>query len=246
MKSTSFGITLHVSGELACFSRPELHVERFSYEIITPAAARGILEAIYWKPQIAWRIDRIHVLEPIRFTTIRRNEVAVKASERTARSAMAAGGGDIGILVEDHRQQRAATLLRDVAYVIEAHFDLLDRRFERGGPEMPENDAAGKHLDMFNRRARSGQCFQQPYFGTREFPARFALVEGPLPASRLPDDQRNRDLGLMFHDFAYIPDPKGKVIESNQRRRLRAEPRFFPAKLRDGVLAVPPLAQTLA
>jgi len=241
-----FGITLQVNGEFACFSRPELHVERFSYEVITPSAARGILEAIYWKPQIAWRIDRIHVLEPIRFTTIRRNEVAVKASERNARSAMNAGSGDIGILIEDHRQQRATTLLRDVAYVIEAHFDILDRRFERGGPEMPERDAASKHLDMFNRRARCGQCFQQPYFGTREFPAHFSLVEGELPVSRLPEDQRNRDFGLMFHDFAYIPDPKGKVIESNQGRRLRAEPRFFQAKLHGGVLEVPPISQTLS
>lgn len=242
----AYGITLHVSGDFACFSRPELHVERLSYEAITPSAARGILEAIYWKPQIAWRVDRIHVLNPIRFTTIRRNEVAVKASERNARSAMNAGSGDIGILIEDHRQQRAATLLREVAYVIEAHFDILDRRFERGGPEMSENDAAGKHLDMFNRRARLGQCFHQPYLGTREFPARFSLVEGSLPTSQLPDDQRNRDLGLMFHDFVYIPDPKGKVVESNQRRRLRAEARFFHARLRDGVMDVPPLSQTLA
>lgn len=242
----SYGITLFVRGDLACFTRPELHVERFSYDVMTPSAARGILEAIYWKPQIAWRIDHIHVLEPIRFTTIRRNEVAVRASERNARSAMNSGSGDIGILVEEHRQQRAATLLRDVAYVIEAHFDILDRRFEPGGPEMSENDAAGKHLDMFNRRARGGQCFQQPYFGTREFPAHFSLVEGPIPTSRLPDDQRNRDLGLMFHDFAYIPDPKGKAVDSNQRRRLRPEARFFHAKLRDGVMDVPPLSQTLA
>jgi CRISPR-associated protein Cas5, subtype I-C/DVULG len=242
----AYGITLHVSGDFACFSRPELHVERLSYEVITPSAARGILEAIYWKPQIAWRVDRIHVLNPIRFTTIRRNEIAVKASERNARSAMNAGRGDIGILIEDHRQQRAATLLREVSYVIEAHFDILDRRFERGGPEMSGNDAAGKHLDMFNRRARLGQCFHQPYLGTREFPARFSLVEGSLPASQLPDDQRNRDLGLMFHDFVYIPDPKGKVVESNQRRRLRAEARFFHARLRNGVMDVPPLSQTLA
>jgi CRISPR-associated protein Cas5d len=243
----SYGITLHVSGDLACFSRPELRVERLSYDVITPSAARGILEAIYWKPQIAWRIDRIHVLEPIRFTTIRRNEVAVKASERTARTAMNTGTGDVGILVEDHRQQRAATLLRDVGYIIEAHFDILDRRFERGGGEMPEREAAGKHLDMFNRRARGGQCFQQPYFGTREFPARFALVEGELPVSRLPEDQRNRDLGLMLHDILYVPDPKGgTIIESNQRRRVRAEPRFFRAALKDGVLEVPPLSETLA
>jgi CRISPR-associated protein Cas5d len=242
----TYGITLHVSGEFACFSRPELRVERLSYEVITPSAARGILEAIYWKPQIRWVIDRIHVLEPIRFTAMRRNEVAVKASERTARTAMNAGSGDIGILVEDHRQQRAATLLRDIAYVIEAHFDLLDRRFERGGPEVPEREAAGKHLDMFNRRARAGQCFHQPYFGTREFPARFTLVEGEPPPSRLPAEQRDKDLGLMLHDIRYVPDPKGPIIESNQRRRMRAEPRFFHAKLKDGVLVVPPLSETLA
>jgi CRISPR-associated protein Cas5d len=242
----NFGITLHVSGELACFSRPELRVERLSYDVITPSAARGILEAIYWKPQIVWRIDRIHVLAPIRFTTVRRNEIAVKASERTARAAMNAGAGDIGILVEDHRQQRASTLLRDVEYVIDAHFDILDCRFERGGPEMPEREVAGKHLDMFKRRARNGQCFHQPYLGTREFPARFTLIEADLPPSRLPEDQRNRDLGLMLHDILYIPDPKGPIVESSQRRRVRAEPRFFRAALKDGVLEVPPISEALA
>lgn len=240
------GISLQITGDFACFSRPELHVERFSYDVITPSAARGIIEAIYWKPQIVWCVDRIHVLNPIRFTTIRRNEVAVKASERNARTAMNAGSGNIGILIEDHRQQRASTLLKDVAYVIEAHFEILERRFERGGPEVSENEAAGKHLDMFNRRARNGQCFSRPFLGTREFPAEFSLVEGDLPPSSLPEDQRNKDLGLMLHDFAYIPDKKGTVVDSNQGRRLRAEPRFFHAHLRDGVIEVPPLSQTLA
>lgn len=240
------GVSLYIRGDFACFSRPELHVERFSYDVITPSAARGVLEAIYWKPQISWKVDRLHVLRPIQFTTIRRNEVAVKASERNARAAMNAGTGDIGIAIEDHRQQRASTLLKDVAYIIEAHFEILERRFERGGPEVSEHDAAGKHLDMFNRRARNGQCFTRPFLGTREFPAEFSLVEGDAPASSLPEDQRNRDLGLMFHDFAYIEDKKGTIVESNQGRRLRAEPRFFRAILRDGIIEVPPLSQTLA
>lgn len=130
----SYGIKLHISGEFACFTRPEMKVERVSYDVVTPSAARGILEAIYWKPQIRWIVDRIHVLNPIRFTNIRRNEVGTKAA---APSRAAMNGDTIatpGIHIEENRQQRAATLLRDVSYVIEAHFEILDRRFERDGP----------------------------------------------------------------------------------------------------------------
>ncbi|MGD9749108.1 MAG: type I-C CRISPR-associated protein Cas5c, partial [Verrucomicrobiales bacterium] len=151
----SYGIKLHITGDFACFTRPEMKVERVSYDVITPSAARGILEAIYWKPQIRWIIDRIHILKPIRFTNIRRNEVGSKASAPTAAAMKGETVTTAGILIEDARQQRAATLLTNVAYVIEAHFEILDFRFDKNGPELPAMDCEGKHLDMFNRRARA-------------------------------------------------------------------------------------------
>ncbi|RYD29108.1 MAG: type I-C CRISPR-associated protein Cas5, partial [Verrucomicrobiaceae bacterium] len=227
----SYGIKLHVTGEFACFTRPEMKVERVSYDVITPSAARGILEAIYWKPQIRWVIDRIHVLAPIRFTNIRRNEVGIKAGAPTAAAMRGEAVGTFGILIEESRQQRAATLLRDVSYLIEAHFEILDRRFEKNGPELSARDNEGKHLDMFNRRARNGQCFHQPCLGNREFPARFTLIEdgAPLPESTIPSDQRTRPLGWMLHDIAYLPaDKKSKdSFLTGQGKCVRAEPRFF-------------------
>ena len=243
----SYGIKLHVWGDFALFTRPEMKVERVSYDVMTPSAARGILEAIYWKPQIRWVIHRIEVLKPIRFTNIRRNELGKKATTPT-RAAMAGEPAQIGLLIEEERQQRASTLLRDVGYVVEASFVVLDLRMERGGPELSRAAIEGKHLDIFKRKARSGQYRHHPYFGCREFPANFTLLEehSPIPASELPEHQRNQRLGWMLHDIEYIPDPKGPVIESNQGRRLRAEPRFFNAELQHGVITVPPLAETKA
>lgn len=192
------GVRLHVWGERACFTRPELKVERVSYDVPTPSAARGILEAIHWKPAIRWHVDRIHVLKPIRFQSLRRNEVGAKASAANARSAMKAGHTNgLGILVDENRQQRAAMILIDVAYVIEAHFEMTGK----AGPE----DTPAKHVSMFSRRAEAGQCFHRPCLGTREFPAEFALIEegAPLPPSQLPPDQRDRDLGWMLHDIDF-------------------------------------------
>ncbi len=219
-------VLLHVWGDFACFTRLEMKVERVSYDAITPSAARGILEAVYWKPQIRWHVTRLHVLRPIRFTSLRRNEVASKISERTAKTAMNAGTGRLGLVIEEDRQQRAATILRDVAYVIEARFDLLD-----------QSEDPGKHLAMFERRAKKGQCFHRPYLGTREFDCHFEWVDEP-PASELVGEQ---DLGYMLHDIAYIPDSKGPVVDSHRGQRWRAEPRFFRAHMRDGVIDVPPL-----
>lgn len=215
----SFGIRLHVWGERACFTRPEMKVERVSYDVITPSAARGILEAIHWKPAIRWIIDRIHVLKPIRFESIRRNEVGGKLSPGSVSKAMKTGS-TAGLLtfVDDDRQQRAATVLRDVAYVIEAHFELTGR----AGPD----DSVGKHLDIFNRRARKGQFFHAPCLGVREFPAHFSLIEDGQP---LPDPHSERDvekdLGWMLHDIDFANG---------------VAPRFFRAQLRDGVIEVPP------
>lgn len=212
----SYGIRLHVWGERACFTRPELKVERVSYDVPTPSAARGILEAIHWKPAIRWQIDRIHVLKPIRFQSFRRNEVGAKISAANARSAMARGTTDgLGMSMEDNRQQRAATILVDVAYVFEAHFALT--------PHAKDDDTPAKHIAMFNRRAAAGQCFHRPCLGTREFPAEFALLD---PGAPLPEraDIADRDLGWMLHDIEF---PQGLS-------------RFFRAALVDGAVDVPP------
>lgn len=213
-------IRLHVWGERACFTRPEMKVERVSYDVITPSAARGILEAIHWKPAIRWHVDRIHVLKPIRFQSIRRNEVGAKASAANAASAMKRGTTQgLGIAVDENRQQRAALVLIDVAYVIEAHFTMTDK----AGAE----DSAAKHVSMFNRRAAQGQCFHRPCLGTREFDAEFALVPDgePLPPSTLSMDKRNADFGWMLHDIDFA---RGN------------ESRFFRAEMKDGVIEVPP------
>lgn len=208
-------VRLRVWGEHACFTRPEGKVERFTYDIITPSAARGIIEAIYWKPEIRWIITRIHVLKPIRFTSLRRNEVASKIPATTAASAMKAGRGRLGTYVEEDRQQRAATILRDVDYVIEARFQILSGQ-----------DNPAKHLDQVNRRARDGRCWSRPFLGCREFPASFALLEEGEPLPEVPDELKGeRDLGFMLHDIDFA---NGMT------------PRFFRAVLRNGAIEVPP------
>ena len=211
-----YGIKLLVSGDYACFTRPEMKVERVSYDVMTPSAARGILEAIHWKPAIRWVIEAIQVLKPIRFQSIRRNEVGKKAPAGNIREAMNAGSiANLSLIVEDERQQRAATVLVDVAYVIEAHFELT----EKAGAD----DNEGKHLDTFNRRARRGQCFHQPCLGTREFAARFELIE---PGAALPQAiGETRDLGFMLYDIDH---------QASGRPSL-----FFRAQLENGVMRVP-------
>lgn len=207
-----YGVKLKVWGPYACFTRPEMKVERVSYDAITPSAARGVLEAIYWKPAIRWLVDRIHVLRPVRFETVRRNEVGAKLSAAVAKKAMRGTGPAPALFVEDERQQRAALLLREVAYLIEAHFELTGQ--DPGGN-------VAKHLDQFNRRARRGQCFHTPYLGCREFPAAFELVEGEVPVSPLQGEQ---DLGWMIHDFDYADG---------------VTPHFFRARMVAGVVQVP-------
>ena len=214
-----YGVKLHVWGEYACFTRPEMKVERVSYDAMTPSAARGILESIHWKPAIRWTIDRIHVLKPIRFENLRRNELGHKIPAGNVRKAMRRGTTkELRTLIEDDRQQRAATLLRNVAYVIEAHF-ILTRAAK-------PDDTEAKHLAMFKRRAAKGQCFHRPYLGTREFVADFALVEDEMPETCLPSEQRDLDLGWMLHDIDYAEE---------------MSPRFFRAAMCDGVIDVPPL-----
>jgi CRISPR-associated protein Cas5d len=217
----AYGIKLHCWGEWACFTRPEMKVERVSYDAMTPSAARGVVEAIYWKPEIRWKVDRITVLKPIRFTSVRRNEVKDKIATAAVAKAMKEGTGNLAFYVDegDNRQQRATLMLRDVGYVIDAHFDLL------GGPEN-----IAKHLDQFNRRARKGSCFTRPYLGCREFPAHFELLEAesatPTVHASLAGE---RDLGWMLHDIDFAG---GK------------QARFFRAVMRDGTIEVPEFTGT--
>jgi len=209
----STSIRLRVWGAFACFTRPEMKVERVSYDVMTPSAARGVLEAIYWKPEIRWVADRIHVLNPIRFTNLRRNEVGAKASAANAARAMSSGSGRLGLFIEEERQQRAATILRDVSYLIEARFEVL------GGDDLPV-----KHFEMFKRRAEKGQCFHRPYLGCREFDCQFAWHDGDPPRGAYSDEPQ-RDLGFMLHDIDFEHDMTA---------------RFFHAVIRHGVIDVPP------
>lgn len=218
----NYGVRLRVWGDRACFSRPEMKVERVSYDVITPSAARGILEAIHWKPAIRWVVDRIHVLSPIRFETIRRNEVGSKIPVGNVKKARKAGSTqDLRHYVDQDRQQRAATLLRHVDYVIEAHFELT----EQAG----SGETEGKHLDIFNRRASKGQCFHTPYLGNREFPAAFeGMREGDDVPEPSPDLLGERDLGWMLHDFEFGDGNCNDI-----------QPRFFRARMVNGVIEVP-------
>lgn len=217
----AYGIKLHVWGERALFTRPEMKVERVSYDVMTPSAARGILTAIHWKPAISWVVDSIQVLKPICFESIRRNEIGGKISAANVKSAMNAGSLEklSSYCVDEDRQQRASTLLRDVAYVISAYFEIT----EKAGSE--DNEA--KHLEMFKRRARKGQCFHMPYLGTREFPASFMLLDEGDAAPEVDSSLKGeRDLGWMLHD-----------IDFNNGMT----PLFFRAVMKDGLIEVPAL-----
>ena len=175
------GFCLKVSGDYACFTRPEMKVERVSYDVITPSAARGIFTAIFWKPAIRWRITKIEVLNPIRWTTVRRNEVSAVANDRSK-----------GIFVEDVRQQRAGLILRDVKYRLWGEFDLVS-----------ETEDSAKYAAMFDRRASNGQYFMHPYLGCREFSCReIRLVKHPESETAKPI-QETRDLGFMLYDLDY-------------------------------------------
>ena len=228
------GFCLEVSGDYACFTRPEMKVERVSYDVITPSAARGVFAAIFWKPAISWRITRIEVLNPIRWTTIRRNEVSAVASPRSD-----------GILVEDVRQQRAGLILRDVRYRLYAEFDFipLDKRSPLANPtpewltdteekelyrqsESRTDEKEAKYAAMFDRRATKGQYFMHPYFGCREFSCKeIRLLKRPEQEAKRPIPE-TRDLGFMLYDMDYS-DPKD------------IKPMFYRPKMVDGVIVVP-------
>lgn len=226
------GFCLDVRGEFACFTRPEMKVERVSYDVITPSAARAIFDAILWKPAISWRITRIDVLAPIKWISVRRNEVGKVASPRST-----------GIFIEDERQQRAGLFLRDVRYRLYGEFVFLppERRCKAKN-RVPEwlqdqeekalpssvvvhaDETEAKYAAMFERRARKGQHFHQPYLGCREFAADVRLVDPTLEP--VPPISDTRDLGWMLYDLDYS-DPDD------------IRPMFFRATMNDGTVLVP-------
>ncbi len=214
---------LEVSGEFACFTRPEMKVERVSYDIITPSACRAIFESILWKPAIRWQPERVEVLSPIRWTTLRRNEVGSKIAAGSVRSAMKEGSGALALYIEEERQQRASLLLRDVRYRITAGFHMTAKA---GAEEIPQ-----KFAEMFARRAAKGQCINQPYLGCRELACDFRLVDPNAEPAILSDEVRNelrgeKDLGWMLYDMDFTDS-------------VSPSPRFFNAKMRDGVVIIP-------
>ncbi|NRT56215.1 CRISPR-associated protein Cas5d [Leptothrix sp. C29] len=204
---------LEVQGDYACFTRPEMKVERVSYDFITPSAARSVFEAILWKPEIRWQVERIEILAPVRWISVRRNEVGAVISTRNVQTAMTAGQGQLGLYIEDERQQRAGLFLRDVRYRLHARITAV-----KG--EALHNPA--KYAEMFSRRASKGQCVNQPYLGCREFDARFRLVTSPHGEPE-PCVDVDGDFGWMLYDmdFSRPADPK---------------PTFFRARVVRGVL----------
>ena len=217
---------LEVWGPMACFTRPELKVERVSYDVITPSAARAMFEAIFWKPAIHWQVTKIEVLNPIKWTTIRRNEVGAVASKNP-------------IFIEDKRQQKNSLLLQDVCYRIWAKLEFIPqwkRKEETKNARIDEKEAdllckdenPGKYNAMFERRARKGQCFNQPYLGTREFSASFRLVKPEQEDLKDPIDE-SRDLGIMLYDMDFKGNPE------------KPEAMFYRARMDHGVIIVPPI-----
>ena len=210
----SIGIKVKVWGDYALFSRLEMKTERVSYDVMTPSAARGILEAIYWHPGLRWKIDQIYVNRPIQFTSIRRNEVKSKISASNALQVYNGANKPLYISSKEEIVQRASLVLRNVEYVIVAHFEMTD--------QANASDNPGKFKDIMMRRLKRGECYYTPYFGTREFPVRFCLYEEEEIHTAY-EDQEEKDLGYMLYDLDYS-DPEN------------IQPMFFRAVLRRGVL----------
>lgn len=208
------GVRIRVWGDYALFSRPELKVERYSYDVITPSAARGILDAIYYHPGMRWIIDKIYVVKPIRFTSVRRNEIKSKISASNVLQVY--NGADKALYMSSKQEivQRASVLLIDVEYVIEAHFEMTEKANETDNP--------GKFKDITMRRLKKGECYHMPYFGCREFPAHFALCEEE-EIKTVYETVPEKDFGIMLYDMDYS-DPEN--IQSM----------FFRAVMRQGVL----------
>lgn len=209
-------VRLEVWGNYALFTRPEMKVERVSYDVMTPSAARGILEAIYWHPGLKWIIDSIQVCRPIKFTNIRRNEVKSTISARTVKKVMDSNKGALYMDSSEEIQQRASMVLQDVRYVINAHFEMTDKASQTDNP--------GKFQDIITRRIKRGQVYYQPYMGCREFPAFFKSHDTSIEC---PNELKGeRDLGFMLYDLDYSD------IEN-------IKPMFFRVLMKDGLIKIP-------
>lgn len=206
---------LEVRGDYACFTRPEMKVERVSYDVITPSAARAVFEAILWKPAIRWRITKIEVLKPIKWISVRRNEVGAVVSTRNAESAAHSGKGNLGLNIEAERKQRAGLFLRNVAYLLYADLELL--------ANAGENNTLPKFMDMFERRAKAGQCINQPYLGTREFACDFELIDEGN--KKMPINE-TREFGWMLHDMDFS-------------KPSEPQPQFYRVSMVNGAITVP-------
>lgn len=229
---------LEVKGDYACFTRPEMKVERVSYDVITPSAARGIFEAIFWKPAIRWRIRKIEVLNPIKWISVRRNELGIVMSKDSG-----------GIYIDDvdnqgklkHRQQRAGLFLRDVAYRLHAELEFVppSKRPDAKHPvpeslqdgwetsELRKDENPGKYYGIFERRARKGQCFNQPYLGCREFSCEFRFIDKKDLNKEPAPINETRNLSYMLYDLDFEKD-----IENPSAA-------FFESKMKNGVIDVP-------
>ncbi|GHV34669.1 type I-C CRISPR-associated protein Cas5 [Synergistales bacterium] len=225
MAILSYGVKLLVYGERACFTRPEMKAERYSYDVITPSAARGIVEAVYWHHGIEWVVDKITVLNEVRFASILRNELPDKIKMGNIKQAMKGDSVDLHQNMSRGHQQRLTVMLRDVSYIIDAHFNLNPEKIN-------PTDTEGKVLDIFNINARRGRCYHQPWLGCREFSAHFRLIEEgeTLPRS-FYSDVPVRDLGRMLWDMKY------EVI-NEATKHYKHTPIFFEAKMRYGVINV--------
>jgi CRISPR-associated protein Cas5d len=211
---------LEISGDFACFTRPEMKVERVSYDTITPSAVRAVFESILWKPAIRWQPEKVEVLNPIRWTTVRRNEVGSKISSANVKSAMLHGTNTVALCVEEDRQQRASLLLRDVRYRVTASFSLTAKAGNGDNPQ--------KFSEIFMRRVEKGQCINQPYLGCREFACDFRLIDPAAEPGTVPTELRGeRQLGWMLYDFDF-------------RDAASPQPRFFRAQMSDGIVNIPP------
>jgi len=219
---------IEVWGEYACFTRPEMKVERVSYDVITPSAARAVFEAIFWKPAIQWKVKKIEILNPIHWISVRRNEVGKLMSPQSKQ-----------IFIEEDRQQRAGLFLRDVSYRLYAEMEFINpknRKLNETPDELKDQEEEtilrstenpGKYNAMFERRAKKGQCFNQPYLGCREFSGNFRLIENPEKEEQRAIDE-TRDLGFMLYDMDFSNDKDPK-------------PMFFRVQLNHGVIEVPPI-----
>lgn len=229
---------LEVWGDYACFTRPEMKVERVSYDVITPSAARAIFESILWKPAIRWKITKIEVLNPIKWISVRRNEVGRVVPAPTEKQMAGVLGTPMGIFIEDARQQRAGLFLRDVRYRIHGYFDFIPpQQRKENYPVQSEvwadeqesaeivrlDETEAKYAAMFERRAKKGQCFHRPYLGCREFACDFRLIKNPVEEPVEPIND-TRDLGYMLYDMDFESDEK------------EASPLFFRAHLNRGVV----------